>query len=205
LLSIVPVVEGPGDVQAFPVLLRKILYERISRYDIQIGNPKNGNGRGNLLKRFENYLEYAAIEPRCGAILVLIDSDDDCPVNLAKNLADRCAAVATGKPTVIVCAAREYESWILASLSTVKGNSGISEVASLTGDTETFKGVKGWLTNQMPLGRAYKETLHQAALTNWIDLNLAHDNSRSFRRLCHAVQELIDSLDNGSGIITPHI
>ena len=203
MLSIVPIVEGPGDVQALPVLLRKILYERLSRYDIQVTKPKNSNGRGKLLKRFESYLEYAAIEPRCGAILVLIDADDDCPVELARGLVGRCTAVAIGKPAVVVCATREYEAWILASLDTVKGQSKISESASFTGDVENLRELKKWLTDQMPPGLAYKETLDQPALTHWIDLDLAHEKSRSFRRLCHAVEELLTAMDSGNVVVTP--
>jgi hypothetical protein len=60
------------------------------------------------------------------------------------------------------------------------------------GDAEDIVNPKQWLTDRMPPGRAYKETADQPALSSHIDLDLAHANSRSFRRLCHAVEQLLE-------------
>ena len=49
---------------------------------------------------------------------------------------------------------------------------------------------KGWISRKMPRDRSYKPTSHQLALTELVDLELAHTNSRSFRRLCHALELL---------------
>ena len=46
--SIVPIVEGPGDRDASPVLLRRILFERLARYDITVARPKKANGKQDL-------------------------------------------------------------------------------------------------------------------------------------------------------------
>jgi len=91
----------------------------------------------------------------------------------------------------------------MASLDTIKGRAAISDTASFTGDIESLRGVKDWLSNQMPPGRIYKETVNQPSLSQSIDLNLAQANSRSFRRLCHAVQQLLDAMDSGEPIVTP--
>ena len=96
------------------------------------------------------------------------------------------------RPVEIVCAHWSYESWFLASLETIKGQRGISEAAALSLDAEDIQNPKQWLTNQMPDGQAYKETLHQASLSSFIDIEITYHNSRSFRRLCHALELLLD-------------
>ncbi len=41
------------------------------------------------------------------------------------------------------------------------------------------------------MNESYKETLHQAKFSSLIDLSVASSNSRSFRRMVHAVEKLI--------------
>jgi hypothetical protein len=203
MLSIVPVVEGDGEFAAIPLLLRRILYEKYNLYNFDVGQPVNTRGGSKLVNEFEKFLRHAQGKPECGAILVLLNSDDGCPKELAANLAARCNQTGVGKPVAIVCATREYEAWFLASLETIRGNSGIPESASFSGNAETLREVKEWLTQQMPQGQAYKPTLHQASLTQRMDLELAHANSRSFQRLCHAVEQLVDVIDQGTVATTP--
>jgi hypothetical protein len=200
---IVPIVEGPGDVEALPILLRRLLHERFQRYDVEIVRPKKTGGSGKLIKELERFLAYAATTPDCGSILVLIDADEKCPRELADSLASRSKALGLDKPTAVVCAKCEYETWFLASLETIRGRAAIAAAVSFTGDVESFRGVKGWLSDQMPSDRNYKETTDQASLTGFIDMDLAQANSRSFRRLCHAVEELLDAMDSGVPVVTP--
>ena len=190
-------------MEAFPLLLRRILGERLQRYDLRVVTPKNLHGKGQLDKKLESFLEYSAMESDCGGILVLRDADDDCPIELGKGLATRSQQRDIGYPVVIVCAKAEYESWFLASINTIKGNAGIPDTASLTGNAEDIANPKQWLTDWLPPGQAYKPTTHQASLSTHIDLNLAHANSRSFRRLCHAVEELVDAIDRHQVLVTP--
>ena len=179
-------------------MIRKVLYERCQQYGIGVAEPKKAGGKGKLLRDFERFLRYADSTPGCGAILVLLDSDDCCPKQLGLDLAARSKEAGIDKPIVIVCAKSEYEAWFLASLDTIKGKPikgrpGITEHASFTGSVEDLRGVKEWLTQQMPVGRAYKGTSDQAPMTENIDLNTAHSNSRSFQRLFHAVELLVVS------------
>ena len=197
MTTIIPVVEGVGDATALPGLLGRILLERYNRPDVMVAqgrtNVVTANGRQKLESKLENFLQHAQNKPECDAILVLLDADDDCPVNLAQGILKRCEQLGLTSPVEIVCAHREYESWFLASLDTIKGQRGISDTAALSHDAEDVQNPKQWLTNQMPPGRAYKETTHQAPLTQHIDIGMAHNNSRSFRRLCHALELLLDS------------
>ena len=86
MTTIVPVVEGAGDVSALPELLGRILLERYNRPDVIVAQGKSmvvvtANGRQNLGKQAgeisSNTLKY---KPECDAILVLLDTDGDCPV-----------------------------------------------------------------------------------------------------------------------------
>ena len=196
MTTIVPVVEGPGDVSAFPSLLGRILWERYERTDVIVAQGNmvvRANGRQNLENKLERFLGHAQNKPECDAILILLDTDGDCPVQLAQGLLHRCEQMGLTRPVEIVCAHRSYESWFLASLDTIKGQRGIPDTAALSQDAEGIPNPKQWLTDQMPSGQAYKETTHQASLTQHIDIDMAHNNSRSFRRLCHALELLLDS------------
>ncbi len=197
MTTIIPVVEGVGDATALPGLLGRILLERYNRPDIMVAqgrtNVVTANGRQKLESKLENFLQHAQNKPECDAILILLDTDGDCPVALAQRLLQRCEHMGLMRPLEIVCAHWSYESWFLASLDTIKGQRGISDTAALTQDAEDIPNPKHWLTNQMPHGQAYKETLHQASLSSFIDIEMAYHNSRSFRRLCHALELLLDS------------
>ena len=207
---IVPIVEGPGDMEAAPVLLRKILSEHLRSFDIAVARPKKAGGRSALdrVGGVERFIEYAAITPDCGAILVLVDADDDCATEWARQISVRCNHLGINVPIAIVCAVREYEVWFLASLDSIRGNPirgsvSFMEDAVYEGDIEALSGVKEWIGHQLPPGRAYKETTDQPSMTALIDVPLAHANSRSFRRLCHAVEELRDAMDAGSATTSP--
>ena len=111
-------------------------------------------------------------------------------------------------PVVIVIAKCEYEAWFLASLETIAGQSfdlrpGLPEDSSYPDDVEARVGVKGWITRQLPEGRIYKETLDQVAMTRLIDLEKARQRSRSFRRLCHALEQAVTAIDSGQKLVTP--
>ena len=144
--GIVPIVEGPGDKAAAPILLRRVLHERLRRYDVRVLQPKSANGKPRLVKRLENFLGYARITPECAAVLVLIDADEECPRELGAELARRARAIGVGIPIAVVCAKPEYENWFLASDQT------------FCGDVEEYRGAKEWLSRKMPRGLAYKET-----------------------------------------------
>ena len=198
--TIVPVVEGDGDVAALPGLLARILLENNNRPDVLVAQGKSGvvkaNGRPNLVNKLDKFLQHAQNKPDCDAILVLLDADNDCPVDLGQQLSQRSEQIGTKCPVRIVCARRSYESWFLASLDAVKGKSVIPDTAALSGDAEAVPNPKQWITALLPRGQAYKETTHQAAISSFIDLDLAHKNSRSFRRLCHALEQLLDAIDS---------
>jgi hypothetical protein len=207
--KIVPIVEGQGEVEALPKLLYKLLSE-MERTDILVGRPKNAHGCGNLLKQngLERFLALALNEPDCDAVLILIDADKECPRTFAEMLARGTKALQPQHSVVIVVAKCEYEAWFLASLETIAGKpiesrSGLPAGLTFNKDVESIVGAKAWLTNKMPEGRIYKENEDQAPLTSLLDTALVRAKSRSFRRMCHAVEEAVASIDSKVVVVTP--
>lgn len=201
--KIVPIVEGDGEVTAIPVLLRKILWQ-IARFDIQVARPKNANGKGNLTKEggLEKFIRYSWKERDCGAILVLLDADKDCPLLLAQNLARRVEAIGLLFPVAIVVAKRMYETWFLASIATIAGQLDLPDGLIPPPNIEDVPNPKAWIEEHFPAGRAYKETQDQEAMTNLMDIDLA-SSARSFQRMIHAISQALEAIDTGENVVTP--
>lgn len=214
--KIVPIVEGPGDVAAFPALCYKLLHE-LKRFDIQIDTPLDAKGRSNLTKPkgIERFIELAWKRPGCDAVVVLIDLDENpCAVDLARQLSQRIQAIGTPRCTVaIVVARREYEAWFLGSLPTIVGqkvreNFVLPPDLSFEGDVEEVRDVKKWFTSHIPLVKglpkvAYNETSDQITLTRLIDPTLVRKRSRSFRRLCSALNQVVEAVNHKQTIVMP--
>lgn len=204
--SIAAIVEGEGDRHAVPGLVRRILLQR-ERYDLLVPPAKVTNGKSKLLEKFERFLQYALIDG-CDAILVLLDADDECPYTEVVDLVQKVTALNLDVPVALVYAKCEYETWFICSLSSDQGDK-IRERLELPAhvtapaDAEGIRNAKGWLTDHMPRHRAYKETVDQEPLTYHIELDLVRSRSRSFRRLCHAIEELVQAVDLGKAIVTP--
>ena len=205
--SIIAIVEGHGEENAVPALLRRILWERLGIYDIVIGESKVTKSKGKLIRELEGFIGHA-MKDGCSAILVLLDADEECPVELASRLARRAATLNAPVPIAIVCSKSEYETWFICSLSDSEGdgirrNLGLQSSAVCPENAESIRDAKGWLTGHMPRNRRYSPRTDQDDLTHHIAINLAHEKSRSFRRLCRAVRELADAVDAGASAVTP--
>ncbi len=206
--KIIAIVEGKGERDAVPGLLRRILGERRGRFDVAIPPGMSTNGKINLINQLERFLRTALIEG-CDGILVLVDTDtDDCPRDLAYSLSERAATMNLDVPVAIVCPNSEYETWLICSLSDqtsvgIRGRLDIDASIAFPDNVEQIRDAKGWL--RFHSRQPYKPTSHQAALTHQIDLDLVHSRSRSFRRLCQAVDELIDAIAAEIAPVTPSI
>src|SRR3990172_1631059 len=101
MAAIVPIVEGVAEVESIPVLFRRILeYQNI--HDISIARPFRVK-RYSVVRPEE--LERAvkqAVRDRANAagVIVVLDSDDDCPAQLGPALLAR-ARTETDLPVAI--------------------------------------------------------------------------------------------------------
>lgn len=205
-LSIIAIVEGHGEENAVPGLIRRILWDRLGRYDIPLIRTIRANGKPDLVKRLEIHLRRAAVRSP-DAILVLVDADDECPVEAVGSLVDRASALNLRVPVAVVCAKSEYETWFICSLSEDTGERirerlEIASSVNVPEGAENIRGAKEWLRGR---GRGYSETEDQEPLTYHIDMDLTHSRSRSFRRLCHAVEELVVGIDGAEAVVTPRV
>lgn len=202
--SLITFVEGEGDQAAVPVLLSRILstyqsYQWYASRTIRVGSL------GSFRKRLENFLDYVRRDPDCGGALVLLDLDDGCPRNEALALAQAINGYGLPFPVAVVFAHREFEAWFLASISSISYHfEFFSDGLSYVGEPEDLRAAKAWLSDQMPAGKIYKETLHQKQFAEVLDLRHAFAHSRSFRRLYKAVGEVLAQSAAGvRGVVTP--
>ena len=207
--SIVIIIEGYGEVNAAPGLVWRILHERLYRFDISRLGAKRANGKPDLLKRLEKFLIYAVID-NFDAVIVLLDAEDDCPFQEVVNLVDRAVALNLSIPVAVVYAKSEYETWFISSLSEDRGEGirahlNIDQSINAPENVEGIRGAKEWIERYMPSDQRYKETADQEPLTHHIHLDIVYSRSRSFRRLCHAVEELVKAMDNSMRTVTPRI
>ena len=199
VLSILPIVEGPGERQAVPLLLRRFFQHVMERNDLTVAQPIVANGNGNMDRKLEKFLGYARIQKADGVIIVR-DADDNCPHEIASNMADEVRRVNLGIPVVIVCPKPEFEAWFIGSLVGSCGDSirdylGLAPNTTVPSNVEMLRDAKGWISRRMPEGKIYKPTRHQAKLSARICVSEASIACRSFRRLLHAVEELVAAMD----------
>jgi hypothetical protein len=190
LAIVVPVVEGHGEVEAVPILLRRLL-EREQRFDIEVARPFRVK-RQRVVRdaELERSLTQAFRSRRADAAIVLLDADDDCPVELAGALRQRAHAAAFQHVSV-VCACREFEAWFLAAKRSLRGRCAINSSAQCIPDAERLQDAKGRLTANMDGSRRYLEVDDQPRLAAAVDLELAESESRSFRKLCEDFRALL--------------
>ena len=182
MTTVVCIVEGDGEVQALPLLLRRIALAR-GVFDLKVGVPIRVH-RDKFIRRDEEFrrqILLAAAKSGNGVILVLLDADDDCPVQLAQDLAARVAAIVPHVHSSVVIANHEYEAWLLAGADSLAGRRGLPDDLQVPGDAEAVRDAKGWLSQRIRNGR-YHEVSDQPALTAVLDIEAAVAGSRSFRK-----------------------
>lgn len=192
-LTLASIVEGHGEVEALPVLLRRILQEIAPGSGIQVCRPHRAP-RGDLLRPegLEKRVELLSrqLSPPW-SLLVLLDADDDCPARLGPDLLHRLGKQVRGCEFGVVLANREFENWFLAALSSLHGKSGLQEGLSDVADAEAIRGAKERMTRFMERRLVYSPSKDQAKLAAGIDLALARTNSASFDKLWREVTRLI--------------
>jgi hypothetical protein len=100
-----------------------------------------------------------------------IDSDGDCPKELAPALLARAEGAAGGRyPIGVVLPKCEFESWFIAAAESVAGYRGLKDGLIAPPNPESIRDAKGWLEKQMPPGGKYSEPVDQPALAGIFDL-----------------------------------
>lgn len=192
--NLVLLVEGDGDVNAAPRLVKKLLTEQQGWDALKLDDkrpPLKVGGLNRLLKNdcgeLRRKLGVAWKRPNTGACLILLDGDAKkfdgkpfCAASAARSLAATSRDVGAGRifSVAVVFACCEYESWLLGGLSSLAGRPmkdgrpGVrSDSVAPDGDLEIApRDAKGYLTKRMESG--YRESLDQGPLTELVDLDV---------------------------------
>ena len=195
MTSIACIVEGDGEVAALPVLLRRIGAQYTPGKWLDVLPPIRVRRDRFLNKDDEFRRQLLLASSKCGVsgwILVLLDADDDCPAELGARILQRSKKVIAHQRLSVVLANREYESWFIAAASSLNGHRGFSHDGQDEPDPDRPRDAKGWIKRRMA-GRSYSEITDQPALSARLDLNLAFERSRSFRKLCGEWQRQMNS------------
>lgn len=145
---IFPIVEGHGEIDAVPLLLRKVLHEELHIFDLQIANPyrlprsKIGKFGSELASAIK--LGGLKIAGTRGGVMIIADADDDCPADMHALFVEFCRENAFGFPVAFVLANREYEAWLIACGQAMRGHNSVRDDAYSHNDPETIRGAKGF-------------------------------------------------------------
>lgn len=173
------VVEGAGDRNAVPVVLRRHLLASGEYRDI-LGKPVPAHGRDKALAEggLEGYVATAGLRPGCVGVLVVLDGEGDCVGELGPALHSRIADL-IGKPVRVALADRDFESWIFASAETLDLDLAFHENSNAQAE------IKSALRPAK-----YVKPTWQPRLAHRMDLTLAGQRSPSLARAIARFDEL---------------
>jgi hypothetical protein len=194
-VRITAIVEGDGECQAVPVLIRRIARE-IDPVFVPVVLPPIRIPASKLVKEgeLERAVQLAALKLQGrGGILIVLDCDDGCPAQEGPRLLCRAQKARNDYPISVVLAKKEYESWFLAASASLANRRGLPARLEGPPDPEAIRDAKGWLTSQMPRGFRYSETRDQAALTAVFDM-VAARQADSFDKLYREVHRMLSDL-----------
>ena len=192
--TLLPIVEGHGDIQAVPVLIRRIL-EHHKHFDVAVLLPHKRGDLPKIKENFDNCFKMAIKEN--AAIIWIIDFDCatcDCVAEEAAHLYQKANTIHAGWPFKVAFMVKEFETLFLSEPDATR--SVLKEIPKTTAfpeHPETIRGAKEWLSRAMPSGYAYKETVHQAKLAAAVDFDCLRESSASYRHLEKSILSLVEN------------
>jgi hypothetical protein len=196
-VEIACIVEGEGEEEALPLLLRRIIAETDPSLAWAIRMPAPIRRNRGFLTRQEQLSRVVDLAARQlshpGSIFVLIDADDDCPASLGPDLLRWATAARSDTLISVVLAKAEYEAWFLAAAESMRCHRGLPVDLEPPPDPEGIRGAKEWLSRHMPAGRPYTPTSHQASFSEKMNLEQAR-RAPSFDKLCRDVRRLVEAM-----------
>lgn len=203
-LRVVPIVEGDGEVQALPILLRRIGLELCDSAYIEIEKPIR-QPRDRIARNIEGTLS-RAIELAVGKliqkrskppapparelVLVLFDADDDPACRLGPEVHKLCRSLRPDIDSACVLPVLEFETWFVAAAQSFSDFFVDGAGESAPANPEVARCGKTWIKVNAK-GRQYSETVDQAKLAGRMDLDLCRRRSPSFDKLCREIERRI--------------
>jgi hypothetical protein len=187
---VIPIVEGEGEVEAVPILLRRICAEW-GGLQLAIQKPIR-QPRGKLLKPAElsralglarkRMREYTGLP---GFVLLMVDADEDMACELGPRLLKDSRQAASDLDVAVVLPVREYENWFTAAAESLAASFRPGQPGAVPQEPEAGSGKK-WVANFLG---AYSPTADQARLTSAMNLQLCRQRSPSFDKLCRELEK----------------
>lgn len=197
-VRIAPIVEGHGECEAVPILVRRIARDIHPGLVPRILSPLRVPA-SRLLKEgeIERSVQFAARKlGGLGGIIVLVDCDWDngCPAQDGPALLRRAKQARGDLPISVILAKKEFEAWFLASAESIRGEHDLPADLESPPNPEEIRDAKGWLSKRMPAGRSYSETVDQPALTAVFDTAAARHSSDSFDKCYREIEAMLRAL-----------
>ncbi len=199
-VRIAPIVEGHGEVEAVPILIRRIAGDLDPGLTPHVLTP--------IKVSFPRILKEGEIERAtdlaarklggAGGIVVIMDCDwkGACPAREGPRLLRRVREARGDMPVALVLAKKEFEAWFLAAAESLRGKGGLPWDLDPPGSPEAIRGAKEWLTRMMPAGRTYSETTDQPRFTAAFDMQAAR-KADSFDKCYREISSLLKMLRRG--------
>jgi len=181
-------VEGDGDLTAVPNLIR----EAAAHYELfrltTVGKPLRAGNIKSLLREgeFERFLRIAT-KKESEAIIVAVDADEACPVDIARQLVARAGAIEQeiNRRVGVILFKPEFEVLFLHSIESIAERLPKYKInpraLGSREDFESLRDAKGRLRNACD-GMNYKETRDQDKFIYGMDFNVVMEKSRCFAR-----------------------
>ena len=187
-------VEGDGDVDAVPTLVKQVIKSTGGSHEVWLDDPPFRVGSVDKLvkedfRNWKRFLGASLKRPNVGGVLLILDGDIDkiggktfCAATVAKYLAGAAMHVGAGKTfsVAVVFARQEYETWLIAGMASLAGQflpDGRridANAKAPEGDLEASpRDAKKWLNAVIEGG--YKPTRDQVALTKLVDVKTDSD------------------------------
>lgn len=195
MLRIALIVEGHGEREAVPILIRRIA-QAIDPALTPMVHPILRVPAAKLIKEgeIERAIEFVVrSNAGQGGVLVLLDCDDGCPAQDGPALLSRAQRARPDVPVSVVLAKREFEAWFLAAADSLRGQRGLRHDLVPPSSPESIRGAKEWLQDHMGPGQSYTEAIDQPALTALFDVQVARQ-ADSFDKCHREIVRLINLL-----------
>lgn len=190
---VAPIVEGHGEVQAVPILLKRIADECVPRVALRVNPPLRVKVSSfvRVDDYFRRHVELAARKAKPWArscVLILIDCEDERPCKLGPKLLAQARRCRSDVPFLVVLACREYESWFLAAAQSLRGCCGLPPDVMAPDQPHSVRDAKGWLSQRMQA--PYNPPDHQPRMTQQFSFTEA-STAPSFERCLARLRSLL--------------